>query len=203
MIFKLPLHSTVFSGILNAYPMKKNALLIASSLSLIFIIYAGLELIVPLPFGNRSIEFEIKRGASFRQAVEDLAQKGMVRDKRVFLVLGRITGIDRKIKAGYYPLWGSMSPLQIFNAIRRGKIIEFEITIVPGDSLGEIEEKFSALWMINEAEFQKLCADREFLASLEVDAPSLEGFLFPDTYRFPKGLEIKEVLTIKTSRKIR
>lgn len=180
--------------------MKKNVAVITVSLLFIFIFYSAVELIIPLPLGNKSIEIEIKRGTPFRLVVESLAQKGLIRDKLVFLLLGRITGIDRKIKAGFYPLWGTMSPLQIFNAIRLGKIIEYEITVIPGDSLLEIGEKFSALNMTDSEEFQRLCTDREFLDTLDVDAPSLEGFLFPDTYRFPKGLDTKEVLTIMVGR---
>lgn len=180
--------------------MKKNIVLIISSLALLFVLYSGAELIIPLPFGNTSMEFEIKKGATFKQVVEALAREKMVRDKWVFLFIGRMTGIDRRIKAGYYPLWGSMSPLQIFNAIRQGKIIEYEITVVPGDSLREVGAKFSAVGMTTVPEFENLTADKEFLDDLDVDAPSLEGYLFPDTYRFPKGLDIREVLTMMVDR---
>ncbi len=180
--------------------MKKNAALIALCLVVVFFVYAGTELIIPLPFGNRPIEFEIKKGTTFRQAVETLAEIGMVRDKWVFLFLGRLTGIDRKIKAGYYSLWGTMNPLQIFNAIRLGNIIEYGMTVIPGDSLREIGEKLSSIGVISTVEFQKVSTDPAFLDSLDVDAPSLEGYIYPDTYRFPKGLDIREVLSIMVSR---
>ncbi len=180
--------------------MKKNIVLIALCLVVVFFVYISAELIIPLPFGNSPIEFEIKKGTTFRQAVEALAEGGMVRDKWVFLFLGRVTGLDRKIKAGYYPLWGTMNPLQIFNAIRLGKIIEYEITVVPGDSLREVAEKFSSLKVISVDEFQKLCSDPALLDSLDVDAPSLEGYLYADTYRFPKGLDIREVLSTMVNR---
>ncbi len=180
--------------------MKKNIAIITISLLFISLIYAAVELIIPLPFGNKPIEFEIRKGTPYRLVVESLARNGLIRDKWVFYSLGRITGIDRKIKAGYYPLWGTMSPLQIFNAIRSGKIIEYEITIVPGDSIPEIRDKFAAINTIYADEFRRLSANREFLDNLDVDAPSLEGFLFPDTYHFPKGLETKEVLTIMVDR---
>lgn len=176
--------------------MKKNVAVIVVSLLFLFFVYSALELIIPLPYGNKSMEFEIKRGTPYRHVVDSLAEKELVRDKWVFLFLGRITGIDRKVKAGYYPLWGSMSPLQIFNAIRLGRIIEYEITIVPGDSLMEIGEKFASFGIIDAAEFQALCSSGDFLDGLDIDAPSIEGYLFPETYRFPKGLDIKEVLSM-------
>lgn len=180
--------------------MKKNVIAIAGAFLFVFLVYTIAELIIPLPFGNRPMEFEIKRGATFRQVVDSLAQSGFVRDKWIIFLLGRISGIDRKIKAGYYSLWGTMSPLEIFNAIRLGKIIEYEITVVPGDSLREVGEKFSALSLAEGEEFRRLCTNREFLDSLDVDAPSLEGYLFPETYRFPKGLEVKEALSIMVNR---
>jgi UPF0755 protein len=180
--------------------MKKNVFIITLSLVALLVVYSAVELMIPLPFGNKAIEFEIPRGATYRQVVDALAAKGMVRDKWVFHLLGRVTGVDRKIKAGYYPLWGTMSPFQIFKAIRAGKIIEYEITIVPGDSLREITGKFAAVPVFDVAEFQELCADREFLNSLDIDAPTLEGYLFPDTYRFPKGLGMKEVLIMMVNR---
>lgn len=179
---------------------KKNVVVIILSLFLVFILYIVVQLMIPLPLGNKSIELEIKRGSTFRHAVDSLAEKGMLRDKWVFLLLGRVTGADRRMKAGFYPLWGSMSPLQIFNAIRSGKILEYEITVLPGDSLLEIEDKFSALNTEYGGEFQKLSGDSEFLESLDVEAPSLEGYIFPDTYRFPKGLEIREAVSIMVER---
>jgi len=180
--------------------MKKNYVLVAAALVLIFLIYSAVEMFIPLPFGNKPIEFEIKRGATFGQVVKELSERGLVRDRWVIYVLGRALGVDRRIKAGYYSLWGSMTPWQIFTAIRKGKIIEYEITVVPGDSLREIETKFTSLKITDSEEFQRLCTDTAFLQSLDVDAPSLEGYLFPDTYKFPKGLDAQDILIIMVNR---
>lgn len=180
--------------------MKKNFVIITTGIVFIFALYLIVQLLVPLPFGNKAIEFEVKRGQTFREVINSLSEKGMIRDRNIFLIIGRLTGLDKKIKAGYYPLWGNMTPLQIFDALRKGKIIEYEITVVPGDSLIEIGEKFSTLGIIEKEQFERLSKDKDFLNSLDIDAPSIEGYLFPDTYRFPKGLEIKEILTLMVER---
>lgn len=180
--------------------MKKNVIAITVSLVIVFFVYAAVQLLVPLPYGNKAIEFEIKRGATYRQVVDALAHNGLVRDKWIFFLLGRTTGIDRKIKAGYYSLWGSMSPFQIFTAIKKGRIIEYEITVIPGDSLLEIAGKFTKILPIDLSEFENLCSDSDFLDALGVESHSLEGYLFPDTYRFPKGIDAKEVLSIMVDR---
>lgn len=180
--------------------MRKNLLIIITGIILIFALYVIAELIIPLPFGNKAIEFEVKRGQTFREVINSLSEMGMIRDRNIFLAIGRLTGLDRKIKAGYYPLWGNMTPLQILTALRKGKIIEYEITIVPGDSLIEIGEKFSALGIIDTEQFERLSRDRGLLTSLDIDAPSLEGYLYPDTYRFPKGLDIGEIIGLMVGR---
>lgn len=178
----------------------KKKIIISTSLLLLFFLYMAIRLFSALPLGNKPIEFEIKRGSTFRQAVDALADKGLARDRWVILLMGKITGIDHKIKAGYYTLWGSMSPYEIFTAIRKGKVIEYELTVVPGDSLLEIAEKFSATGITDAKSFIRLCSDSSILDAYDVDAPSLEGYLFPDTYKFPKGLDAEEVISLMVNR---
>lgn len=174
--------------------MKKSLALAIIGIIFIFILYTVAELIIPLPYGNKPVEFEVKKGQTLREVVTSLYKAGMIRDKTIFLILGRLTGLDRKVMAGYYTFWGNMTPLQILDALRKGKIIEYEITIVPGDSLDRISEKFSILGIIGKDEFERLSKDKNILQRLDIDAPSIEGYLFPDTYRFPKGLGAVEVI---------
>lgn len=180
--------------------MKRNLSIIVLGIVFVSVLYLIAELLLPLPLGNKPVEFEVKRGQTFREVINSLSEKGLIRDKGLFLIIGRLTGIDRNIKAGYYPLWGNMTPLQVFDALRKGKIIEYEITIVPGDSLLEIGKKLSSLGIVSEEEFERLSRNKDLLERLDIDAPSLEGYLFPDTYRFPKGLDIKEVIELMVER---
>ncbi len=180
--------------------MKKNLLWTALLLFGIFLTYGATQLLLPLRLCNEPMEFEVKRGATFRQVVASLYQRGLVRDKAIFYALGRAWGIDRKIKAGYYPLSGKRNSWDIFNVLREGAIIEYVITVVPGDSLFEIGKKFSSLDMTDLAGFMSVSTDRDFLTALNVDSPSLEGYLYPDTYRFPKGYTLKESLTMMVCR---
>lgn len=176
--------------------MRKNIIFTATSLLLLFSSYAAIQMMIPLPLGNKPIEVEIKRGISFKQAVELLSNNGMIRDSNLFLIIGRITGLDRRLKAGYYPLWGTMSPFDVFLALKRGHIIEYTITIIEGDTLVEIAEKLSSKGIISTEEFYKLAEDKGFLYALDIDAPSIEGYIFPETYKFPKGIKKEEILML-------
>src|SRR4030042_3566301 len=169
--------------------MKRNIIFILASIILLCCIYVAVELLTPLPTGGKNIEIKIPEGATFRQAVEILSQEKLMRDKGLFLFIGRISGLDRKIRAGYYSITGSLSPLDIFKMLKRGQIIEYEITIVEGDSLREIAEKLSEKGIINKENFMTLSSDEAFLALYDINAPTFEGYLFPDTYKIPKGMD--------------
>jgi UPF0755 protein len=163
------------------------------------LIYTGLQLFVPSHIGSTELEVQIPEGATYKQAVNILFTNNLIRDKNIFIFLGKITGLDRKIRYGYYAFWGKMSPYEVFMRLKEGKIIEYEITIVEGDSLPEIGGKLAAAKIISPESFNRLTRDRDFLRMLGIDSPSLEGYLFPQTYKIPKGVNPETVLKAMVS----
>lgn len=180
--------------------VKNNLKLIAIAISFLFITYIGIQLFVPSNIGSKQIEIEIPEGSTYKQAIYILAKNNLIRDRNLFILFGKIAGLDRKVRAGYYVFWGNMSPLQVFKKLKDGKIIENEITIVEGDSLPEIGRKLASNKIIPLADFKALSIDRNFLRSLDIDAPSLEGYLYPQTYKFPKGAKPVAVLKLMVNK---
>jgi peptidoglycan lytic transglycosylase G len=174
--------------------MKKNIKYIGAGIILFFLLYAAVQLYTALPIGNKNIEIEIPKGATFRQAAEIFEKEHVIRNKTFFLLVGRITGTDRKIRAGYYSIYKSMNLLDLFDVLRKGQIIEYAITIVEGDSLREIADKLADKDIVSRDDFMELATDKDFLSSYDIDAPSLEGYLFPDTYRIAKGMDPDDVI---------
>ncbi len=168
--------------------MKKHLLFI--TVGILFLIWASIiiELLIPLPLGKKYIEIEIPKGATFRNVAEIFDKENILRDKNLFLFIGRVTGLDRKIRAGYYSISSSMNLLDLLSVLKKGQIIEYEVTIIEGDSLREIAEKLSKKGIVKEEDFWQLSKDKDFLNLYEIDAPSFEGYLFPDTYKIPKGM---------------
>lgn len=178
----------------HAKHMLKNIITILISVVLLALVYSAYEMLVPVQNTNKNNEIVIPKGATYRQVADILWDEKLIRDKKVFLLLGRLTGADRKIRAGYYPIWSNMSPLDIFKVIRKGHIIEYEIKILEGDSLLEIADKFSKIGITAPDDFMKLSKDPEFLSSYDIESPSMEGYLFPDTYMIPKGVSAEEAV---------
>lgn len=176
--------------------MKNNLKFIFIALFFLFLTYICIQMFIPTNIGNMQLEIEIPEGSTYKQAVNILADNGLLRDRDLFLLIGRLYGIDRKIRAGYYVFYGSMSPWQVFKELAIGRIIENEITIVEGDSLFEIGRKLDSNKIMPRDVFNMLVNDRAFLNSLNINAPSLEGYLFPETYKFAKGTKPEAVLKL-------
>jgi UPF0755 protein len=87
-----------------------------------------------------------------------------------------------------------MSPFEILQILLKGKIIEYEVRILEGDSLPEIAEAFAKTGIITAEEFLDLARNPELLIRHEIQAPSVEGYIFPDTYTIPKGMNAEDAL---------
>ncbi|MGO9015816.1 MAG: endolytic transglycosylase MltG [Dissulfurispiraceae bacterium] len=174
--------------------MRPNIKLFLAAFFLLPLIYIGSQLFIPSYIGSTQLEVQIPEGATYKQAINILYKNNLIRDKNIFIIMGRLTGLDRKIRYGYYSFWGKMSPFQVFRHLEEGKIIEYEVTIVEGDSLHEIGPKLAAAKIMTIDKFNQLVRDRDFLKLQGIDAPSIEGYLFPQTYKIPKGVNPKIVL---------
>ncbi len=157
--------------------------------------YMIVQLAVPVDPKKGMEEVHVESGMTFSQAARLLEADGFIRDSRLFTLLGRLTGADRRLRPGYYDLDGTMSPWAIFKMLRNALLVQKEITIVEGDSLMEIRQKMILRGLMNASDFDRLAYGKAFLKSLGIDAPSIEGYLFPDTYRFPKGTSPEQVFT--------
>lgn len=180
--------------------MKRRVIFTFSFITAFCVLYVALQLLGPLPVGNKNIEVAIPKGATFREAVEIFSKEKLVRNKTLFLIIGRITGIDRKIRAGYYSIYSSMSLLDLLTVLRKGQIIEYEIRVLEGDSLREIADKLSEKGIIQKEDFFKLASNKVFLSSFDIDAPTFEGYLYPDTYKIPKGMDTEETISTMINR---
>lgn len=162
-------------------------------------IYISIQILVPVSLDGQ-VEVWIPRGMTYRQAAEQLFKQGLIRDKNIFILIGRATGFDRRLKAGYYPFKGKISMWDVYKAMRDGYIIERSITIVEGDSLYEIRQKLADASIMTPDDFDNVFNDSSFMREIGVNSPSFEGYLYPDTYAIPKGFEPEETLKIMVER---
>jgi len=139
-------------------------------------------------------EIRIGEGESFRQVAEELQSLGVVTDADSLVAVGRVMGVTRKIKTGFYSLNTRMRPLDVIDYLTSGRIIEYQIVIPEGYNLYNIADMLDREGIVSSDKFLAKATDPAYLASLGIHADSLEGYLFPDTYFVPKGITADGVI---------
>lgn len=143
---------------------------------------------------------EVPEGAPFRDVANLLAQKGLIMSPFWFRLLGKFQDAERKIKPGEYDLHTAMRPIEMLNQLVAGRVIQYSVTVQEGLTARQIGKVLGATGIVKEADVARLVADPAFIKSLGIEAPTLEGYLFPDTYYFPKRARAEDVVRAMVSR---
>ncbi len=139
---------------------------------------------------------DIPKGASFFQITEIMNDAGLVKNRPFFWLLALGKGVRKQIRAGEYEITGALSPSEILDKLVRGEIKYYPVTFPEDITVNEVAKRLLTDKLINEKEFMALAVDGEFLASLGIEADSIEGYLFPETYQFDRSMTTKEVIRI-------
>ncbi len=169
-------------------------LFLIATAGLTIIIHFYIALFVPPTKEKVWKEVQVTEGMSFKTISATLQKEGIIRYRGYFEIIGRLQGISRKVRVGYYGLSTNMSLWDVLDSLRKGKIIEYEVVIPEGYNLYQIGWTLSGTPLISDPqEFIKLVKNKEYVHSLGIEADTLEGYLFPDTYYLPKGIKLEEI----------
>ena len=94
--------------------------------------------------------------------------------------------MDRKIIPGEYELHAGMRPTVLLAKLVKGEVYQHSVTIPEGYNIVQIADILDQKGLADKEEILRLSRDRTFIASMDVNASTLEGYLFPDTYRFAR-----------------
>jgi len=136
------------------------------------------------PINFSKVEITIPKGASAREIVGYLSDSKIVRDTDEFLLWLKISGREKHLKSGRYELYTYKNPIYVISNLTRGGISEIIVTIPEGLTVYETADILAAHELIVQKQFIQLCTNKNFIQTLGLHVPSLEGYLFPDTYSF-------------------
>lgn len=142
----------------------------------------------------------IERGQSFAGTVAALREKNIIQSPRRFRLLARIKDADTRIQAGEYLLAASMTPSRILQTLIEGNVRLYRFTIPEGSNLVQIAEIVAEAGFGTAERFLDAAADPDLIHRLGLPADSLEGYLFPDTYDFPRSAEQEQIITTMVRR---
>ncbi len=134
---------------------------------------------------QKPVLVEIESGTSSRSIAARLRSAGVLRSEWPFLLL-HFLGSGRTLKAGEYYFDRAMSPQEVAKKLRRGEVYYHTITIPEGYNMFEVAEAVASSGLVSKDDMREAVRDTSLIADLDPSATSLEGFLFPDTYRFSR-----------------
>lgn len=142
----------------------------------------------------------IPAGSTFRVAADSLAARGVVRFPRGFRAFASLTGRDRSIKAGTYEFRSEQGWGEILDALAGGRGLVHSFTVPEGFALSAIIPLIARSLEVPAESVEVATRDTALRHRLDIPTPTLEGYLFPDTYTFPPGTTAREAVTAMVER---
>lgn len=157
--------------------MKKVAVLLA-----IAALAAGWALLSPYRGFEGDTYVDIPRGTGAVGIAQALADGGVIRYPWQFWLM-RATHPSAKLQAGEYRFATAASVREVFDRIARGDIFYFEFTVPEGSNIFDIARALEAQGVMAVEDFLSAATDASSIRDLAPKAKTLEGYLFPSTYR--------------------
>jgi UPF0755 protein len=123
-----------------------------------------------------------------------LREAGVVRSRLAFLGLTAARGSIRSLKAGEYEIPRDASTLDVVDLLAAGRVRQHAVLHPEGATVAELARLLENARLARAEDVVRAATDERLRRALDVTGPSLEGYLFPDTYQFVRGMSVDEIL---------
>ena len=161
--------------------------------------YAGYRLTQPYSGFQGSTFVELPRGTGTSAMADELVNAGVVRSRWDFL-LARVASRTRVLQAGEYKFDRAASPMEVVRRIARGDIFYYELVVPEGRNMFDIAAAAEQLGVFPAAKFLEAARNPAPIRDLDREAPTLEGYLFPDTYRLSRKTTPDQLCRVMTGK---
>jgi UPF0755 protein len=180
----------------------KQYLLIAIAVLAVFLIstiYVNSKVNSPLSKNNHQRQtFEVKSGQSFSEIADGLYKAKLISSARIFKFYGYKKGLSGKVKAGEFNFSPDMSMREILSElVGQSSNTQVTVRIIEGSTLTDIGEYLEKNNIVTKEDFLAVAKSRAQTFGYFGETPrvkSLEGYLFPDTYYFKKGVTSEQII---------
>jgi UPF0755 protein len=150
------------------------------------LIYQQLNAAVTPP---QSVLLTVAPGASLSRVARQLEELEVIDSALSLRLLARLDKQLAQIQAGSYRFSEAATPPQVLARLHTGDTVKLRLTIPEGFTQRQIIERIAVAGYADEQRLQQLAHDPDFLKELGIPGDSLEGYLFPETYRFAEGID--------------
>ncbi|MCE8015659.1 endolytic transglycosylase MltG [Halomonas sp. MCCC 1A17488] len=137
--------------------------------------------------------YEVPRGAGYNRVIADLAARGAIEDEWAFRLLTRIEPeAIPQLRTGEYMLEPGMSGRELIELLGSDRVVTYPLTIPEGWTFRQMRARLDAAAKLENRTAD--LSDEEIMALLEREGRHPEGWFFPDTYRYHKGMSDVDIL---------
>jgi UPF0755 protein len=134
----------------------------------------------------------IEPGTPTKTIARTLAGAGVIRSEWSFLV-ARALRPRAKLQAGEYRFLGAPSTWDVYDKIVRGDIFYYELRVPEGSNMFDIAAQLEQMGLIQRDAFLNAARNTQIIRDIAPSAPSLEGYLFPSTYRIARHTTAQQI----------
>lgn len=171
---------------------------LAASATLLLVAALAWALLRPGPAGVT--ELEVPEGAPAASALVDLRDLGLIPSPLAARLYIAARGRGRSPRFGRYLFPSGGRPVDVLEQLLDGRVEIVTVTVLEGTGARDIGERFAASGIGTPAEWTALLGNAAWVHDIAPEASSLEGFLFPDTYRAPAGASAERVARLMVQR---
>lgn len=145
-------------------------------------------------YNGPDVTFTVQTGDTFGKVNQRLYEAGLIPDKRLFHYYARHKNILTKLRAGDFTILSGSNLIKVLDTLIYGQPNLKSVTVPEGKNMYEIAKLISTAGITNEKDFLEATQNRQIISELNIDAINLEGYLYPETYRFAAQTSGKEVV---------
>jgi UPF0755 protein len=131
--------------------------------------------------------FKVLRGENLSTIADRLEMEGLIRSRALLVLFSRVNGTETEFKNGYFRILPGDSMIDVHNLLVAGYQEQVKLTIPEGWTLKKIARYMEEKGIATREDFLEAASSQSLLDQFGIPADNLEGYLFPDTYFFPRG----------------
>ena len=149
---------------------------------------------------SQPVIVNVRPGQTLRNTADILQQKNIIKSGLKFILIARIKGLDKHLKAGEYLLSATMPPRQVLEIMVKGAVNLHKLTVPEGYSISQIAVLVENAKFGSKDDFIKTASNTDLAAKNGIEDATFEGYLFPDTYFFPREVAMDQIISAMVKR---
>lgn len=179
---------------------RSKHIIIISALLLLLLSLGTVQLFIPFHKKGNIKNIFVDKGVPVSYVAKVLKKERVIPSVNAFLLWIKLKKIEKNVQAGHHVFYEYEGVISAAEKLLSAKAIDLIITVPEGLTINQTACRLAEASKIDTSDFIRLCRDSVFIAKLGYNTPTLEGYLFPDTYNFSPESGAEDIIERMTSR---